>query len=102
MARDWQLMFIALPVIFLLEMLFGTWAWQKLRSLNTRNFRQTHRHTVYRQLLCFAPDVYLGGCQFYRPITMQRSNLPLSYPMTARKFLEARSAECCGVPEASC
>ena len=24
----------------------------------------------------------------YRPITMQRSNFPLSYPMTARTFLE--------------
>ncbi|WP_233424651.1 DUF3413 domain-containing protein [Enterobacter asburiae] len=24
----------------------------------------------------------------YRPITMQRANLPLSYPMTARRFLE--------------
>ena len=28
-------------------------------------------------------DAYL-----YRPITMQRSNFPLSYPMTARSFLE--------------
>src|SRR5476649_2525698 len=29
-----------------------------------------------------------ADANFYRPITMQRSNLPLSYPMTARKFLE--------------
>ncbi len=33
MARDWQLMFISVPVILLIEMLFATWSWQKLRSL---------------------------------------------------------------------
>lgn len=36
MARDWQLMFISVPVIFLIEMLFATWSWQKLRSLTRR------------------------------------------------------------------
>ncbi len=33
MARDWQLMFIGVPVILLLELVFATWSWQKLRSL---------------------------------------------------------------------
>lgn len=33
MARDWQLMFISVPVILLLELVFATWSWQKLRSL---------------------------------------------------------------------
>lgn len=28
MARDWQLMFISVPVILLIEMLFATWSWQ--------------------------------------------------------------------------
>lgn len=28
MARDWQLMFISVPIIFLLEMLFATWSWR--------------------------------------------------------------------------
>lgn len=36
MARDWQLMFISVPVILLIEMLFATWSWQKLRSLTRR------------------------------------------------------------------
>ena len=88
MARDWQLMFIALPVIFLLEMLFGTWAWQKLRSLNRRNFAKP---IVVLFIVSFFAShlMYIwADANFYRPITMQRSNLPLSYPMTARKFLE--------------
>ncbi|HBU93014.1 MAG TPA: hypothetical protein DEF22_02450, partial [Leclercia adecarboxylata] len=29
-----------------------------------------------------------ADANFYRPVTMQRANLPLSYPMTARRFLE--------------
>ncbi|RJT46708.1 LPS biosynthesis-modulating metalloenzyme YejM [Rahnella woolbedingensis] len=88
MARDWQLMFIAVPVIFLLEMLFGTWAWQKLRSLNRRNFAKP---IVVLFIVSFFAShlMYIwADANFYRPITMQRSNLPLSYPMTARKFLE--------------
>jgi len=88
MARDWQLMFICVPVIFLIEMLFGTWAWQKLRSLNRRNFAKP---LVALFIACFIAShlMYIwADANFYRPITMQRSNLPLSYPMTARKFLE--------------
>jgi membrane-anchored protein YejM (alkaline phosphatase superfamily) len=88
MARDWQLMFIAVPVIFLLEMLFGTWAWQKLRSLNRRNFAKP---IVVLFIVSFFAShlMYIwADANFYRPITMQRANLPLSYPMTARKFLE--------------
>ncbi len=88
LARDWQLMFICVPVIFLVEMLFGTWAWQKLRSLNRRSFAKP---LVVLFICCFFAShlMYIwADANFYRPITMQRSNLPLSYPMTARKFLE--------------
>lgn len=88
LARDWQLMFICVPAIFLVEMLVGTWAWQKLRSLNRRSFAKP---LVVLFICCFFAShlMYIwADANFYRPITMQRSNLPLSYPMTARKFLE--------------
>jgi hypothetical protein len=86
--RDWQLMFISIPVIFLVEMLFGTWSWQKLRSLN--------RHKLGKPIAALFICAFLAShilyiwadANFYRPITMQRANLPLSYPMTARRFLE--------------
>ncbi|EPM7228384.1 LPS biosynthesis-modulating metalloenzyme YejM [Escherichia coli] len=85
MARDWQLMFISVPVILLLELVFATWSWQKLRSL-----------TRPRPLAAFLFIAFIAShvvyiwadANFYRPITMQRANLPLSYPMTARRFLE--------------
>ncbi|EEY8278499.1 cardiolipin transport protein PbgA [Escherichia coli] len=89
MARDWQLMFISVPVILLLELVFATWSWQKLRSL-------TRRRLFARPLAAFLFIAFIAShvvyiwadANFYRPITMQRANLPLSYPMTARRFLE--------------
>ncbi|OOF60093.1 hypothetical protein BKL49_01060 [Rodentibacter myodis] len=88
MSRDWQIFFAPMPIILLVQMLFSRWSWEKLRSLErqkwlkgvgiffTISFIATH-------LIYAWADAYL-----YRPITMQRSNFPLSYPMTARSFLE--------------
>ncbi len=90
MARDWQLMFISVPVIFLIEMLFATWSWQKLRSLT----RRRHYARPGRLVLLFVvrqqpPGLYLGGRQFLSPDHLCSGRiLPLSYPMTARRFLE--------------
>lgn len=89
MARDWQLMFISVPVILLIEMLFATWSWQKLRSLTRR--RHYARPVAWFLFAAFVAThvMYIwADANFYRPITMQRANLPLSYPMTARRFLE--------------
>ncbi|HAY5275289.1 TPA: cardiolipin transport protein PbgA [Shigella flexneri] len=89
MARDWQLMFISVPVILLLELVFATWSWQKLRSLTRR--RRFARPLAAFLFIAFIAShvVYIwADANFYRPITMQRANLPLSYQMTARRFLE--------------
>ncbi|HCN3232283.1 TPA: cardiolipin transport protein PbgA [Escherichia coli] len=89
MARDWQMMFISVPVILLLELVFATWSWQKLRSLTRR--RRFARPLAAFLFIAFIAShvVYIwADANFYRPITMQRANLPLSYPMTARRFLE--------------
>ncbi|HCP3224052.1 TPA: cardiolipin transport protein PbgA [Escherichia coli] len=89
MARDCQLMFISVPVILLLELVFATWSWQKLRSLTRR--RRFARPLAAFLFIAFIAShvVYIwADANFYRPITMQRANLPLSYPMTARRFLE--------------
>lgn len=88
LARDWQLMFIDIPVIFLVEMLFSTWSWQKLRSLNRYKIGKPVT-ALFIGAFCASHVAYIwADANFYRPITMQRANLPLSYPMTARRFLE--------------
>ncbi|AFJ46429.1 LPS biosynthesis-modulating metalloenzyme YejM [Shimwellia blattae] len=89
MARDWQLMFICVPVIMLVQLLVASWSWQKLRSLTRR--RNYARPVVALFILSFFAShmmYIMADANFYRPITMQRANLPLSYPMTARRFLE--------------
>ena len=89
MARDWQLMFISVPVILLIEMLFATWSWQKLRSLTRRRHFAKPLAAFFFVAFIASHVVYIwADANFYRPITMQRANLPLSYPMTARRFLE--------------
>ncbi|KOY61014.1 hypothetical protein AM629_16225 [Photorhabdus heterorhabditis] len=88
LAREWQLMFICIPVIFLVQMLFGTWSWQKLRSLNRQRVSKPLAAVFISAFLASHLMYIWSDANFYRPITMQRSNLPLSYPMTARKFLE--------------
>jgi len=88
MARDWQLMFISVPLIFLVEMLFATWSWQKLRSLNRRSFGKPLAALFISAFFASHLLYIWADANFYRPITMQRANLPLSYSMTARRFLE--------------
>lgn len=86
--RGWQAMFIAMPVILLIEMVFASWSWRRLRSLTRR--RLYARPVVIVLFLAFITThlMYIwADANFYRPITMQRTNLPLSYPMTARSFL---------------
>ncbi|WP_347254802.1 LPS biosynthesis-modulating metalloenzyme YejM [Leminorella grimontii] len=88
LSRDWQLLFICIPIIFLVQMLFSTWSWQKLRSLNRRHFGRPLAG-IFILAFMFTHLAYIwADANFYRPITMQRANLPLSYPMTARRFLE--------------
>ncbi len=88
LTREWQFMFICIPLIFLIQMLFGTWSWQKLRSLSRQRFGKPLA-AVFMAAFIASHLMYIwADANFYRPITMQRSNLPISYPMTARKFLE--------------
>lgn len=88
MSRDWQIFFAPMPIILLAQMLFSRWSWEKLRSLERQKWLKAVgvflTSTFITTHLIYAwADAYL-----YRPITMQRSNFPLSYPMTARSFLE--------------
>jgi uncharacterized protein len=88
LTREWQKLFIFVPLIFLVEIFFSFLIWKKLRSLTKRR-----RHTkplVVVLIASFFSSHFIhiwADANFYRPITMQRSSLPLSYPMTARHFL---------------
>lgn len=86
---NWQKLFIFVPLVFMLETLFAIWSWRKLRSLSKR--RKWAKPLVILFISCFLSSHLIhiwADANFYRPITMQRASLPLSYPLTARHFLE--------------
>lgn len=88
LSRQWQLLFVPMPLILLAEMLYSRWCWQKLRSFN----RQTWgKYVAFFFLSCFTAThlIYAwADMSLNRPIASQKANYPLSYPMTARSFLE--------------
>ncbi|MGQ0287068.1 DUF3413 domain-containing protein [Pasteurellaceae bacterium 22721_9_1] len=88
LSRDWQIFFAPMPLMLLAQMLFSRWSWYKLRSLE----RQKWLRPVGILFTCLFVATHLvyawADAYIYRPITMQKSNFPLSYPMTARTFLE--------------
>lgn len=66
LSRDWQLMFICVPVLFTVEMLFGT-ELAKAAQPEPPPFRQAAGGAVYQRLFRFAPDLYLGRRQLLSP-----------------------------------
>ena len=62
-ARDWQLMFISVPVILLIEMLFATGAGKTAQPDPPTPLREARRRALLRLLYQFAHHVYLGGCE---------------------------------------
>lgn len=88
LARQWQLLFVPMPIILLVEMLYSRWCWNKLRSFNRQKWS---KYVALFFLICFTATHLLyawADMSLYRPITAQRANYPLAYPMTARTFLE--------------
>lgn len=86
---QWQKIFIFIPAVLLVQIIFAIWSWRKLRSLTKR--RRYCKPVVIVLVLCFLSSHFIhiwADAHFYRPITMQRSSLPVSYPMTAKHFLE--------------
>ena len=84
----WQYLFITVPVIFLLQLVLSEWLWRKLRKL-TRKHVGVPIAMVFGACFISSHLMYIwADANLYRPITAQRSNFPLSYPMTAKTFME--------------
>lgn len=84
----WQYLFIAVPLLFLLELAISEWVWKKLRILSRKRVG-TPITLVF--VFCFISSnlIHIWADAFlYTPITSQRSDFPVSYPMTAKSFME--------------
>ncbi|MGL5948439.1 MAG: DUF3413 domain-containing protein [Aeromonas sp.] len=83
----WSLLFVALPSLFLLELMLAAFVWRKI---NKRKRHQYGNKVGLGLLACFVLTHAINSWAdaiYYQPITMQRANFPLSYPMTAKSFL---------------
>ena len=88
MNAQWQYLFIGVPSIFLLELALSEWIWRKRRQLSHKNVGvpiaiMFASCFISSHLIHIWADAYL-----YRPVTSQRSNFPISYPLTAKTFME--------------
>ncbi|OOF28262.1 DUF3413 domain-containing protein [Salinivibrio sp. IB872] len=88
MNAHWQYLFVAVPAIFILQLIMSEWVWRKLRKL-TRKRIGIPVATVFA--ICFISShlIHIWADAFiYSPVTAQRSTFPVSYPMTAKTFME--------------
>ncbi len=87
-SSDLQHLFVVLPLIFMLELGLSEWVWHKQRRLSQKRIGRPIAAVFF---LCFIAShlIYIwADAYFYNPVTSQRSNFPLSYPMTAKSFME--------------
>ena len=84
----WQYLFVLVPVIFLAELLIAEYLWRKQRSFSRKKVGGTIAW-FFGACFLFSHLIYIwADANVYYPVTMQRSNFPLAYPMTAKTFME--------------
>lgn len=88
-ALNWNFLFVVIPLLFLLELLISSATWNM--ALKRKRKKRVIGNIISTTLVsCFLLShlTYLvADAKLYEPIIAQRSNFPLSYPMTARSFL---------------
>ncbi|PKF50993.1 hydrolase, partial [Enterovibrio nigricans] len=88
MNAHWQYLFVVVPAIFLLELIMSEWVWRKLRKLSRKRVGVPIA-TVFAVCFIGSHLIHIWADAFlYSPVTSQRSNFPISYPMTAKTFME--------------
>ncbi|CAM3039894.1 DUF3413 domain-containing protein [Vibrio rarus] len=84
----WQTLFVLVPIIFFVQLALAEWVWRKQRKLSHKRIGRPIA-VVFFVGFIFSHLIYIwADATFYNPITNQRANFPLSYPMTAKTFLE--------------
>ncbi|WP_408607733.1 DUF3413 domain-containing protein [Enterovibrio coralii] len=84
MNAHWQYLFVVVPAIFLLELIMSEWVWRKLRKLSRKRVGVPIASVF---AVCFIGShlIHIWADAFlYSPVTSQRSNFPISYPMTLK------------------
>ncbi len=85
---DLQHLFVVLPLVFLLQLGLSEWVWRKQRKLSHKRIGRPLAAVFFVSFIA-SHLIYVWSDAFlYGPVTSQKSNFPLSYPMTAKSFME--------------
>lgn len=87
-SADLQHLFVVLPLIFLLQLALSEWVWRKQRKLSHKHVGRPIAALFFVSFIASHLIYVWADAYFYNPITAQRANFPLSYPMTAKSFME--------------
>ncbi|OIQ25851.1 DUF3413 domain-containing protein [uncultured Vibrio sp.] len=83
-----QQLFIVLPAIFLLQLGLSEWVWRKQRKLSHKHVGRPLTAIFFVSFITSHLIYVWSDAFFYNPVTSQKANFPLSYPMTAKSFME--------------
>ncbi|CAH0525480.1 DUF3413 domain-containing protein [Vibrio hippocampi] len=87
-STDLQHLFVMMPPIFLAQIGLSEWVWRQQRKLSHKHIGRPVTAVFF---LCFIASHLIfiwADAYFYNPVTVQKANFPLSYPMTAKSFME--------------
>lgn len=87
-SADLQHLFVVLPLIFLLQLALSEWVWRKQRKLSHKHVGRPIAAIFFVSFITSHLIYVWADAYFYNPITAQKANFPLSYPMTAKSFME--------------
>ncbi|ENM5888592.1 DUF3413 domain-containing protein [Vibrio mimicus] len=87
-SADLQHLFVVLPLIFLLELGLSEWVWRKQRKLSHKRIGRPLAAVFFVSFIASHLIYVWSDAYLYSPVTSQRANFPLSYPMTAKSFME--------------
>lgn len=87
-STDLQHLFVVLPLIFLLQLGLSEWVWRKQRKLSHKRIGRPMAAVFFVSFIASHLIYVWSDAYLYAPVTSQKSNFPLSYPMTAKSFME--------------
>ncbi|EKO3574657.1 MULTISPECIES: DUF3413 domain-containing protein [Vibrio] len=87
-SADLQHLFVVLPLIFLVQLALSEWVWRKQRKLSHKRIGRPIAAVFFFSFIASHLIYVWSDAYFYSPVTSQKSNFPLSYPMTAKSFME--------------
>lgn len=82
-----NLHYISIPIIFVLEIILSFILWKKVRNIQSKRIGKSIALFLCSTFVISHLMFIWADAVQYRPITLQKSLYPLSYPMTAHTFL---------------